>query len=158
MLIDEGHLVGDEMNGLGDLIAHGLPLVALGDEVVEAVDPVVGAHLLGGERFGGSYDGFVHGSERGQRRLPVELRCVEDPESKFASTVFVGCALGDHRTLPRLAISMATRAASAPLLPILVPARSMACSMESAVMTPKAIGTPVATETCEMPLVASPAT
>ena len=43
----------------------------------------------------------------------------------------------------RLAISMAAAAASKPLLPALVPARSTACSMVSVVSTPKMIGTPV---------------
>ncbi len=43
----------------------------------------------------------------------------------------------------RLAISMAAAAASKPLLPALVPARSTACSMVSVVSTPKTIGTPV---------------
>src|SRR5690606_20313308 len=37
----------------------------------------------------------------------------------------------------RLTISRADSAASAPLLPALVPERSMACSMESTVSTPK---------------------
>ena len=38
---------------------------------------------------------------------------------------------------------MAAAAASKPLLPALVPARSTACSMVSVVSTPKMIGTPV---------------
>ena len=43
----------------------------------------------------------------------------------------------------RFASSIAVTAASAPLLPALVPARSIACSMVSVVSTPKATGTPV---------------
>ena len=43
----------------------------------------------------------------------------------------------------RLAISIALTAASKPLLPILVPARSIACSRVSAVMTPLETGVPV---------------
>jgi hypothetical protein len=39
-----------------------------------------------------------------------------------------------------LIISSAVSAASAPLLPALVPARSIACSMLSVVRTPKATG------------------
>src|SRR3990167_2206518 len=58
----------------------------------------------------------------------------------------------------RLTISRADSAASAPLLPALVPERSMACSMESTVSTPKATGTPNSMETWARPLVHSPAT
>src|SRR5690606_4823025 len=48
-----------------------------------------------------------------------------------------------HASLPyRLAISSAAMAASAPLLPALVPERSIACSMLSVVRTPNATGTP----------------
>ncbi len=52
-------------------------------------------------------------------------------------------AHGVHSFAYRLTISSAARAASAPLLPALVPARSMACSMVSVVSTPKATGTPL---------------
>src|SRR5690606_19683859 len=58
----------------------------------------------------------------------------------------------------RLTISRADRAASAPLLQALVPERSMACSMESTVRTPKATGTPNSMDTWARPLVHSPAT
>ena len=48
-----------------------------------------------------------------------------------------------HPSFPyRLTISSAATAASAPLLPALVPARSIACSMLSVVSTPNATGTP----------------
>jgi len=50
---------------------------------------------------------------------------------------FLRSSLSDRR-----AISMAARAASHPLFPILVPARSTACSRVSAVITPKVMGTP----------------
>jgi len=53
----------------------------------------------------------------------------------------------------KLAISMAAAAASAPLLPAFVPARSIACSIVSVVMTPKMIGTPVSSEELTVPLV-----
>jgi hypothetical protein len=43
----------------------------------------------------------------------------------------------------KVAISMAAVAASNPLLPILLPARSMACSIVSVVTKPKIHGTPV---------------
>jgi len=46
----------------------------------------------------------------------------------------------------RLPISTALMAASKPLLPLLAPARSMACSSVLVVSTPKAIGTPVCNE------------
>src|SRR5690606_18246830 len=58
----------------------------------------------------------------------------------------------------RLTISSADNAASTPLLPALVPERSMACSIESTVSTPKATGTPNCIETCAKPLVHSPDT
>src|SRR5690606_41280069 len=58
----------------------------------------------------------------------------------------------------RLTISRADRAASAPLLPALVPERSMACSIESTVSTPNATGMPASIDTCARPLVHSPAT
>ena len=45
--------------------------------------------------------------------------------------------------------------ASAPLLPAFVPARSIACSMFSVVMTPNVTGTPVWRPTCAMPLAVS---
>ena len=48
-----------------------------------------------------------------------------------------------HHSFPyRLTISSAAMAASAPLLPALVPERSIACSMLSVVSTPNATGTP----------------
>ncbi len=53
---------------------------------------------------------------------------------------------------------MAAIAASPPLLPILVPARSMACSMVSTVRTPKDTGMPVSSCTRARPLDACPAT
>ena len=46
-------------------------------------------------------------------------------------------------------ISIALTAASQPLLPAFVPARSMACSIVSVVRTPKPIGTPVSAWRCE---------
>ena len=42
----------------------------------------------------------------------------------------------------RLTISMALSAQAEPLLPLLLPARSMACSRFSVVSTPKMTGTP----------------
>ena len=58
----------------------------------------------------------------------------------------------------RLASSTATRAASAPLLPSLPPARSTACSSVSVVSTPNATGTPVSLATRARPAAHSPAT
>jgi hypothetical protein len=49
-------------------------------------------------------------------------------------------------------------AASAPLLPALVPARSMACSMVSTVSTPLATGVSNSSCTCARALAHSPAT
>ncbi len=53
---------------------------------------------------------------------------------------------------------MAVWAASKPLLPALVPARSMACSMVSVVSTPKITGTPVSSWARWMPAAHWPAT
>ena len=55
-------------------------------------------------------------------------------------------------------ISMAETALSHPLLPIFVPARSTACSIDSVVSTPNAIGTPVESDTLATPFDTSPAT
>ena len=60
-----------------------------------------------------------------------------------------------YNFLNRFAISMALIAASYPLLPALVPARSTACWMFSVVKTPNATGTPVFMEACATPLAAS---
>ena len=56
------------------------------------------------------------------------------------------------------AISIAVIAASKPLLPAFVPARSTACSTVFVVRTPKAIGTPVSAAMLAKPLAALPAT
>src|SRR5690554_1078823 len=84
------------------------------------------------------------------RRLGGRLRGV--------LTVVVVQAHLTSRAASRLTISSAEKAASAPLLPALVPERSMACSMESTVSTPKATGTPYSMDTWARPLVHSPAT
>src|SRR6185312_6615307 len=64
-----------------------------------------------------------------------------------------------HHNRPcRLTISSAAIAASAPLLPALVPARSIACSMLSVVSTPNATGTPESSAALARPLAHSPAT
>src|SRR5690606_26460813 len=60
--------------------------------------------------------------------------------------------------LVTLTVSKAAMAASAPLLPALVPERSMACSMLSTVSTPKATGIPYSSDTAPTPLTHSPAT
>ena len=53
---------------------------------------------------------------------------------------------------------MALVATSKPLLPAFVPARSMACSMFSVVMTPNMMGMPVLRDAWAMPLADSPQT
>ena len=55
-------------------------------------------------------------------------------------------------------ISMTLTAASQPLFPAFVPARSIACSIVSVVSTPKPTGTPVCNDTSAMPFVTSAAT
>ena len=51
----------------------------------------------------------------------------------------------------RFTISIAPCAHSEPLFPALVPARSIACSMESVVSTPNSTGTPVSRLVCAIP-------
>lgn len=58
-------------------------------------------------------------------------------------------------TRVRFAISIAAAAASQPLLPALVPARSMACSIFSVVRTPKIIGIPVCNVSDDTPFATS---
>src|SRR5262249_46508761 len=59
--------------------------------------------------------------------------------------------------LSRLTISIAESAASAPLLPPLIPARLRACSTVSVVSTPKITGTSDASPACMIPEAAWPA-
>jgi hypothetical protein len=63
-----------------------------------------------------------------------------------------------YNALIVFAISMAEMAALYPLLPALVPARSMACSIVFVVNTPKITGTPVDIEASATPRAAAPAT
>jgi hypothetical protein len=58
----------------------------------------------------------------------------------------------------RFTISMADMAASTPLFPAFVAARSIVCSMDSIVNSLKAISTPSSSDVWAMPFVASPAT
>src|SRR5690606_12321029 len=76
----------------------------------------------------------------------------------FAVRVALVVFFAHGRARIRLTISMAVSAASAPLLPALVPARSSACSMVSGVSTPKATGTPVCMAALPQALAHSPAT
>lgn len=57
----------------------------------------------------------------------------------------------DYSCFIRLAISMALTMESKPLLPLLVPACYMACSMVSAVRTSNIIGIPLCMEVEAMP-------
>eukprot|EP01022_Parablepharisma_sp_SALTPOND_P024123 TRINITY_DN5305_c1_g4_i2.p1 TRINITY_DN5305_c1_g4~~TRINITY_DN5305_c1_g4_i2.p1 ORF type:complete len:914 (+),score=247.13 TRINITY_DN5305_c1_g4_i2:98-2839(+) len=88
------------------------------------------------------------------------LHLIEHLEGQLAAfAAFAhGQASRSYRFLSRSTISMAARAASEPLLPALVPARSMACSMVSVVNTPKITGTPVSRLTWATPLETSAAT
>ncbi len=80
--------------------------------------------LIVNDHGGGAYslDDGAHA-----RRLPVGAH---SNAPLYLAAFFLGSAFS------RFAISMAERAASAPRLPALVPARSTACSMLSAVTTP----------------------
>src|SRR5690606_37916697 len=95
--------------------------------------------------------------------LPLVQRLQRAPARAAALGAELGLTVGllahqEASLRSRLTISMAPRAASAPLLPALVPERSMACSMESTVSTPKATGTSSCSMATPMPLAHSPAT
>ena len=79
-------------------------------------------------------------------------------ELPHASRPILRPCAGRYSSLSRLAVSTADRAASAPLLPSLPPARSTAWSHVSVVRTPKATGMPVSRATAAAPLADSPAT
>ena len=120
-----------------------LHLVGLGRHRVEPAGLRTTIHHRTPERAerdgaGGLTD--VHGKERLERELPRTATTRHYPTSRS-----------------RFTISIAVTAASPPLLPILEPARSTACSMVSVVSTPKITGTlpPPAAAT---PFAASPAT
>ena len=81
---------------------------------------------------------------------PQEAHVHVSPASRAAYGAEAGSYASSARR--RLIISMALWAQSAPLLPALVPARSMACSMVSVVRTPKSTGTPVSSDVWAMPL------
>lgn len=84
------------------------------------------------------------------------ITALADRRLLFALAVIRLFAHGNSRI--RFAISMAVAAASAPLLPALVPARSSACSMLSVVSTPNATGTPDSFAACAQDFAHSPAT
>lgn len=72
---------------------------------------------------------------------------------------FMRCSYDQHIdsdqsciSLIRLTISTAPTATSKPLLPALVPARSIACSIFSVVKTPNMTGIPLLSETLAIPL------
>ena len=71
-------------------------------------------------------------------KVPERVRPGDTVYTRYALVFRSGSGI----LLTRFAISMAATAASNPLLPILVPARSMACSRFSAVMTPLITGKP----------------
>lgn len=78
-----------------------------------------------------------------------------DPEALVEGTVVVEEETGHphaSRARIRFTISMAPWAHSAPLLPALVPARSMACSMVSVVRTPNITGMSLFSATLATPL------
>ena len=64
---------------------------------------------------------------------------------------------GGQVSVPRSFVSMAETAASQPLFPALLPARSIACSSVSVVSTPKLTGTPPLRAVLAMPLAAAAA-
>ena len=123
----------------------------LGDPAVEFLDilhragnqPVdkrvglrLGPALFGVQRIVIGGGGFLHG-------LPARIPQVEDLQRSLARPS-AGCHYFAWRNCRiRFAISIAAMAASKPLLPLLAPARSMACSSVLQVSTPNATGTPL---------------
>src|SRR5690606_22322439 len=94
-------------------------------------------------------------------KLPLIERLDEQLARPLPSAPAASAALHDvycSSLRDSVAISIAVDAASAPLFPAFVPARSTACSIVSTVSRPKPIGTPCSSETRAMPLAASPAT
>jgi len=96
----------------------------------------------------------------GNPRAPIDTTPARSPHVHGVAVRLSGSVDSAHSPpicLKTETISMATMAASAPLLPALVPARSIACSMVSTVRTPKAQGTPVSSWTLFRPPADSPA-
>src|SRR5690625_1586982 len=135
---------------------HGLHFAqVLGHAVQEVmkISHVHFGHVVVGAQFG------LNSADVGARHVPL-IQALHSVMTRAAARRR-GHGWGSirHQSLPnRETISSAVLAASTPLLPALVPARSMACSMVSTVSTPKATGTPVLSETWDKPLVHSPAT
>src|SRR5579862_1188715 len=100
---------------------------------------------LGGARAGGQRRRHLV-----QDLVPAQVELVEDLEGQLA-----GLGALPHSFFMRLAISIAAIAALRPALPILVPARSIACSIVSVVRTPKMQGMPVRRPTSDTPLAVS---
>src|SRR5579871_2142180 len=97
-------------------------------------------------------EGIVIRVNRVGHGLPAEI-----PGEEYLQRALSGSSAGRHqevwrRARKRLAISIAVMAASKPLLPLLAPARSMACSSVFVVSTPNATGTPDSEATWARPL------
>src|SRR6056297_289355 len=90
------------------------------------------------------------------RVIAQYIHGIQDLQGHFSCFVAGahGCSYLNEPSMAsiKLVISIAATAAFQPLLPALVPARSIACSMVSVVMTPKMIGTPVSRLTLAIPL------
>src|SRR6185436_14002358 len=135
---------------------HALELPVLGDLLDLAVDlgPLLAAAVdeLAGEV---EHLGVARGRRQGlvdlvEDLVPAEVELVHELESQLA-----GLGALSHNFFISEAISSAAIAALRPALPILVPARSIACSIVSVVRTPKMQGTPVRRPTSAMPLAVS---
>src|SRR5580698_3083625 len=108
----------------------------------------LGTALLGIQGIEVCGDGFFH-------RLPARIPQIEDLQGPLARPASGGHQFAWRNWRIRLAISMAAMAASKPLLPLLAPARSIACSSVLQVSTPNETGTPLSAAACPMPLTAS---
>jgi len=90
-----------------------------------------------------------------QEKIDKTLYCIT---TRFTPFRWIHDYTQASRWFNKLTISSADIAASSPLFPALVPARSMACSMLSVVKTPNEIGIPFCIDICPKPLAHSPAT
>ena len=133
--VDETHPLDPPV--LGDLLDGGVDFVA----VLEDAQDQPAAVVPGGLR---RPLGFPIGADGGLGLGRPELELVEDLERGLARPpAFAhGPAQPSLADLRRFSISTTEKAASQPLLPDLVPARSIPCSIVSTVRIPKAQGTP----------------
>src|SRR6185436_18769983 len=149
-------LVGRQAEDVAVDRRHALELPVLGDFFDLAVD--LGSLLAAAvNELAGEVEHLGVAAGRGEGGIDLvedlvaaEVQLVHQLEGQLA-----GLGALSHNFFIREAISSAAIAALRPALPILVPARSIACSIVSVVRTPKMQGTPVRRPTSAIPLAVS---